>query len=123
MTFACLCSVILQGADAVFVDALRSKDDMRALRAAVPLSTPLMANMLEGGATPICAPDELQAMGFKIVAYPLSLLGVSIKAMEDALQTLRTGTLPGPSTLPSFAHIQDSVGFNEYYEEEAKYKA
>ncbi len=43
--------------------------------------------------------------------------------MEGALTTLRTGQLPGPAALPSFAHIQEVVGFNAYYEEEARYKA
>ncbi len=39
-----------------------------------------MANMLEGGGkTPLLRPDQLRAMGFKIVAYPLSLLGVSVR--------------------------------------------
>jgi hypothetical protein len=46
-----------------------------------------MANMLEGGGkTPLLSPEELQRLGFKLVAYPLSLLGVSIRAMEGALQ-------------------------------------
>lgn len=52
-----------QGADGVFVDALRSVEDMRALCAAVPAHVPKMANMLEGGATPICTPAQLQDMG------------------------------------------------------------
>jgi 2-methylisocitrate lyase-like PEP mutase family enzyme len=51
------------GADAVFVDALRSEADMRALCAAVPAHVPKMANMLEGGATPICTPAQLDDMG------------------------------------------------------------
>jgi|APGre2960657444_1045066.scaffolds.fasta_scaffold04952_4 2-methylisocitrate lyase-like PEP mutase family enzyme len=110
------------GADAVFVDALRSEEDMRAFCAAVP-GTPKMANMLEGGSTPILQPAELEAMGFKIVAYPLSLLGVSIKAMESALEVLAKGQLPGEDALPSFQHIQAAVGFDEYYAEEAKYRA
>lgn len=39
--------------------------------------------MLEGGGkTPILNPVELEEIGFKIVAYPLSLIGVSIRAME-----------------------------------------
>ena len=49
-----------------------------------------MANMLEGGGkTPILAPEELQRLGFKLVAYPLSLLGVSMRAMQSALQLLK----------------------------------
>ena len=63
------------------------------------------------------------ARSFKIVAYPLSLLGVSIAAMEGALATLREGRLPPPEALPSFARIQEVVGFNDYYAEEAQYKA
>lgn len=39
--------------------------------------------MLEGGGkTPILTPLELEEIGYKIVAYPLSLMGVSIRAME-----------------------------------------
>ena len=39
--------------------------------------------MLEGGGkTPILSPIELEEIGFKLVAYPLSLIGVSIRAME-----------------------------------------
>ena len=49
-----------------------------------------MANMLEGGGkTPIVAPEELQRLGFKLVAYPLSLLGVSMRAMQSTLQLLK----------------------------------
>jgi 2-methylisocitrate lyase-like PEP mutase family enzyme len=74
------------GADAVFIDALQSKEEMQRFCDACP-DTPKMANMLEGGGmTPICQPRELHAMGFKIVAYPLSMLAVSVKAMETALQ-------------------------------------
>lgn len=62
-----------------------------------------MASMLEGGGkTPILAPAQLQAMGFKLCAYPLSLLGVSVRAMEAALAGLKTGAVPVPPAMPSF---------------------
>jgi hypothetical protein len=71
-----------------------------------------MANMLEGGGkTPILTPAELQAMGFSLVAYPLSLLAVSIKAMQDALGGLKTGTVPGPRQMGTFVDLQMAVGF------------
>lgn len=77
--------------------------------------------MLEGGGkTPILLPGDLEDIGFKLVAYPLSLLGVSIGAMESALVTLKSGRIP---QMPSFTHIQKVVGFPEYYEEQDKYKA
>ena len=70
-----------------------------------------MANNLEGGGkTPLLRPAVLQAMGFKLVAYPLSLLGVSVRAMEGALEALRQGTILPPPQLPSFkASVLDAV--------------
>jgi hypothetical protein len=53
-----------------------------------------MANMLEGGGrTPLLSPAELEGLGYKIVAYPLSLLGVSIRAMQGALASLKVLSL------------------------------
>lgn len=71
-----------------------------------------MANMLEGGGkTPILPPEELQALGFKLVAYPLSLLGVSIRAMEKALSGLKYGQVPDARDMGTFVDIQMAVGF------------
>eukprot|EP00250_Pteridium_aquilinum_P034913 c8308_g1_i1 orf=173-1756(+) len=109
------------GADVLFVDALSSKEEMQDFCNIAP-GTPKMANMLEGGGkTPILTPRELEDLGFKIVAYPLSLIGVSISAMQDALLALKSGRMPPPSDLPSFEEIKTIVGFNNYYEEEKKY--
>ena len=60
-----------------------------------------MANNLEGGGrTPLLPPEELEQLGFKLVAYPLSLLGVSMRAMQSALQLLKARALhpAGPAT-------------------------
>ncbi|KAA0044626.1 2,3-dimethylmalate lyase [Cucumis melo var. makuwa] len=109
------------GADVLFIDALASKDEMEAFCKISP-KVPKMANMLEGGGkTPILSPLELEEMGFKIVAYPLSLVGVSIRAMQDALLAIKGGRLPSPGTLPTFAEMKELLGFNSYYEEERKY--
>lgn len=109
------------GADVLFIDALASKEEMQAFCNIFP-KVPKMANMLEGGGkTPILSPMELEEIGFKIVSYPLSLLGVSIRAMQDALSGLKSGRIPPPSTLPSFEEIKEIIGFNDYYEEEKCY--
>ncbi|KAL8144395.1 hypothetical protein V2J09_017427 [Rumex salicifolius] len=109
------------GADVLFVDALASREEMEAFCKTVPL-VPKMGNMLEGGGkTPILNPMELNEVGFKIVVYPLSLIGVSIRAMQDALKAIKGGRLPPPGSLPSFEEIKDVLGFNEYYEEEKRY--
>jgi hypothetical protein len=77
------------GADVLFIDALESVAEMQqfcSLRG-VASGTAKMASLLEGGGkTPMVATGTLQQAGFKLVAYPLSLLGVSVKAMQNALQ-------------------------------------
>lgn len=76
------------GADILFIDALESADEMRRLSElrGAGAGTPKMASMLEGGGkTPMLTRAELANMNFKIVAYPLSLLGVSVRAMQRAL--------------------------------------
>ncbi|KAL2900761.1 2 3-dimethylmalate lyase [Bienertia sinuspersici] len=109
------------GGDILFIDALASRDEMKAFCGISP-SLPKMANMLEGGGkTPILTPVELEDIGYKIVAYPLSLIGVSIQAMQDALNAIRRGHIPSPASMPSFEEMKDTLGFNEYYEDDKRY--
>ncbi|PIN11748.1 Isocitrate lyase [Handroanthus impetiginosus] len=111
------------GADVLFIDALASKEEMKAFCEVSPL-VPKMASMLEGGGkTPILSPMELADVGYKLVAYPLSLVGVSIRAMQDALLAIKGGRLPPPGSMPSFEEIKEILGFNTYYEEEMQYSA
>jgi 2-methylisocitrate lyase-like PEP mutase family enzyme len=107
------------GADIVFVDALESAAEMRTFCAEIS-GAHKMANMLEGGGkTPILSPSELEAMGFKLCAYPLSLMGVAVSGMQDALRSLKKGEIP--PNIPDFKELQDVVGFPEYFEQEARY--
>ncbi|XVE81116.1 hypothetical protein DITRI_Ditri15bG0036900 [Diplodiscus trichospermus] len=111
------------GADVLFIDALASKEEMKAFCEVSPL-VPKLANMLEGGGkTPIFTPLELEEIGYKLVVYPLSLMGVSIQAMQDALIALKGGRIPPPGSMPTFEEIKEIVGFNSYYEEEKRYAA
>ncbi|MEM7269682.1 MAG: isocitrate lyase/phosphoenolpyruvate mutase family protein [Pseudomonadota bacterium] len=57
------------GADVLFIEAPRDLDEMRAFTARFP-DTPLLANMVEGGKTPLLSAGELQALGFSIVIFP-----------------------------------------------------
>ncbi|CAM8989209.1 unnamed protein product [Rhodiola kirilowii] len=109
------------GADVLFIDALASKEEMKSFCQIAPL-VPKMANMLEGGGkTPIFTPIELEELGYKIVAYPLSLLGVSMRAMQDALTAIKGGRIPPPGSMLSFEEMKETLGFNSYYEEEKRY--
>ncbi|XP_022138134.1 uncharacterized protein LOC111009380 isoform X2 [Momordica charantia] len=108
------------GADVLFIDALASIEEMKAFCKISP-EVPKMANMLEGGGkTPILNPLELAEIGYKVVVYPLSLVGISIRAMQDALLALKEGQIPS-ERMPSFEEMKEILGFNSYYEEEEKY--
>ncbi|KAF9688303.1 hypothetical protein SADUNF_Sadunf02G0183500 [Salix dunnii] len=109
------------GADVVFIDALASREEMKSFCEVSPF-VPKMANMLEGGGkTPMLTPFELEELGYKLVSYPLSLMGVSIRAMQDSLAAIKGGRIPPPGSMPSFEEIKDILGFNTYYEEEKRY--
>lgn len=77
------------GADAVFVEAPESVDEMARVRAAVPASVPLVANMVEGGKTPLRSATDLAAAGYAIVVAPLTALLASVRALERAYATLQ----------------------------------
>ncbi|PON66910.1 Pyruvate/Phosphoenolpyruvate kinase-like domain containing protein [Parasponia andersonii] len=108
------------GADVIFITALTSKQEMIEFCKVAP-HVPKLASMLEGGGkTPILSPAELEAIGYKLVLYPLSLLGVSIRAMQDALTSIESGHVPHES-MPTFTELKEIVGFDNYNKEEERY--
>jgi len=105
------------GADILFLEAPRSEAEMARFCSEVP--GPKMANMLEQGATPVLPPARLAEIGYKIAAYPLTLLLAALPAMERALADLKAGR--HPHGLASFDHLKDVVGFPEYFAAEGRY--
>lgn len=105
------------GADIIFLEAPRSEAEMRAFCAQVP--GPKMANMVEQGDTPVLSPARLEEIGYKIAAYPLTLLSAAAWAMQEALTALQNGQ--HPQRLLDFAALRQLVGFPEYYEAEQRY--
>lgn len=106
------------GADITFVEAPETAEEMRAYCTAVP--GPKLANLIESGKTPVLSHDELAAMGYKIAVYPLTLLNVSIRAMQESLAALRQGQDRPP--VLDFKALTAAAGFPEYYAEERRYK-
>lgn len=105
------------GADVTFLEAPLTEDEMRAYCSAVP--GPKMANMIERGETPVLVPKQLEDIGYKIVVYPLVLVGAAIVAMQEALIALQKNHTPKQL---DFIEIQDLVGFDQYSLEEEKYR-
>lgn len=106
------------GADILFVEAPKSREEMERICREVPGVH--MANIVEGGETPALAPSELEAIGYRIAAYPLTLLSAATKAMTEALGQMKAGRHPDEMLLP-FADLRRHVGFDAYYEEELRY--
>ena len=106
------------GADLTFLEAPGTEAEMR--RYCTEVDGPKMANMIEGGRTPLVAPKRLEEIGYAIAVYPLTLLNVSIVAMRAALQSLSLGERP-PAAM-DFEDLKTAVGFPEYYAEEARYR-
>jgi methylisocitrate lyase len=76
------------GADAVFVEAPESADEMARVRAAVPAHVPLVANMVEGGKTPLRSAHDLAAAGHRMIVAPLTGLLAAGRALEHAYAAL-----------------------------------
>ena len=105
------------GADLLFVEAPRDEKEMERVCAASPL--PQMANLVEGGDTPLLRPKALEALGYRIAAYPLTLLSVATRAMQRALDALHRGERPA-EVMP-FAELRALVGFDAYDVERLRY--
>jgi methylisocitrate lyase len=80
------------GADAVFIEAPESVAEMERIARAIP--GPKVANMVEGGRTPLCSPAELHALGFDLIVTPLAALLAAARAVRDVYAELRrSGTM------------------------------
>ncbi|HEY2989706.1 MAG TPA: isocitrate lyase/PEP mutase family protein [Candidatus Binatia bacterium] len=110
------------GADAVFIEAPQTKEEMREIGRNVP--GPLVANMIERGVTPLMGPEELRDLGFGLIVWPLGPLYASARALQDVYSTLRrTGTTGEVmDRLIPFEEFHDIIGLEEKYALDAKYK-
>jgi 2-methylisocitrate lyase-like PEP mutase family enzyme len=94
------------GVDAIFVEAPQSVAELAAITAATP-GVARVANMVEGGRTPLLTPPELHDLGFDLIVTPLTALFAATKAIQEAFATLaRAGTMRD--------HTDRLVGFAEF---------
>lgn len=95
------------GADLIFVEAVTSEEQMRRVNTEIP--RPTLANMIEGGKTPIKTPAQLQELGYAVVVFPCSLTYAVTKAVQRCLEEIRVrGTTEGM--------LHDMVTFGEFFE-------
>jgi len=96
------------GVDALFVEALRTSEQMEAATKRFATRVPLLANMVEGGKTPAHSADELGARGFRIVIFP----GGTARAVAHTLAGYYASLHTHGSTLPWQDHMLDFDGLN-----------
>jgi 2,3-dimethylmalate lyase len=96
------------GADALFVEAPQSIDEIEAVARAFP-DVPLLFNYAEGGKTPPVSYEFLRDLGFSLVIFPLTLLLSATAAMRAALARLRSDGTP-------IELLSSMIGFDEFLE-------
>ena len=103
------------GADAIFPEALVNADMFRAFAKAMP-GVPLLANMTEFGQTPFFTAAEFEAMGYKIVIWPVSSLRVANKAQARLYAALRRdgGTQNMLADMQTRAELYQTIGYHDY---------
>jgi 2-methylisocitrate lyase-like PEP mutase family enzyme len=97
------------GVDALFIEALRTPEQMDAACQRFGQRIPMLANMVEGGKTPVQSAAELQARGFRIVIFP----GGTARAVAHTLQGYYASLQQHQTTAPWQKQMLDFDGLNE----------
>ena len=110
------------GADAIFIEAPKTIQEMQKIGNSI--NAPLVANMIEGGATPISSKSKLHNMGFKIILYPLSVLFSNTFATFQTLKELKKFgiTKKSKKKMVNFDQFNEVVELSKYTKLEKRYK-
>jgi 2-methylisocitrate lyase-like PEP mutase family enzyme len=112
------------GADVLFIEAPQSIDQMQRICRAFAGETPLLANMVEGGRTPLLSKVQLEELGFRIVITPGALVRATAYMAQDFLRTLKaTGaTAAMRDKMLDFAQINAILGLADVLDQGATYE-
>jgi 2-methylisocitrate lyase-like PEP mutase family enzyme len=100
------------GADVLFIEAPRTRDELAKISAQFQDRIPLLANMVEGGATPINSATDLEAMGFSIVIFPGGVVRALAKSAQDYYASLHANgsNMPFSDRMFNFDGLNDVIG-------------
>ena len=110
------------GADVIFIEAPRSMTELRSIAQAFP-GVPLLFNWAESGKTPPLPLEEIRALGFKLVIFPVSLLFAATYSMLGLLEVLKQGQTPASfaSHMVTFSQFTDHIGLPDIQALEKRY--
>ena len=112
------------GADVLFIEEPRSVDELKLIRKSFDLNIPLLANMVEGGKTPVKTANDLKSLGFNIVIFP----GGAVRAATFQLQEYYAGLLKNGSNsefskkMHNFDSLNSVIGTPELLKIGKKYE-
>ncbi len=114
---------VAAGADVLFIEAPRSVEHLQQIGQEFGDKLPLLANMVEGGRTPLLPADELGDLGFSLVIYPGAMLRVNAKAGTDYLAALKAdGTTSGfLDRMYLFDEVNGLIGLDEMIRDGQRY--
>ena len=108
------------GADGIFIELPHDVAELELIGR--KFDVPQMANMLEGGKTPILSPSELADMGFEIAIYGISLMMHSVRTMQDLLAKLAKGDMSFVGKGVGFEEYKSIVGFDDWAKIEDRFR-
>ncbi|WP_188397818.1 oxaloacetate decarboxylase [Sporomusa sp. GT1] len=102
------------GADIIFVESVESVEEMRLVNSTIKI--PSLANMVEGGRTPLIPNKELQEVGYRLVIYPTASTYVTAKAMFQLMQQLKADgtTATSMDNMIVFSEFNQLVGLQDF---------
>jgi 2-methylisocitrate lyase-like PEP mutase family enzyme len=109
------------GADILFVESPETQDEMRQIGRSSDL--PLLANMVEGGRTPVLSQQTLESMGYKLAIFPVTALLAATQAMKAVYESFKeVGSSADTATpLMPFTELTKLMGFEEIWAFEKRY--
>lgn len=112
------------GADVLFVEAPGSRDELAGIVRALDGTVPLMANMVEGGNTPLLTADELAGLGYRIVIFPGGIVRALLRTTREYYTSLKAnGTnVPFRDRMLDFTELNDVLGTAAMLEQARTYE-
>lgn len=110
------------GADVVFIEAPRSLEELRTIKATFS-DVPLLFNWANSSKTPPLPLNEIHALGFKLVIFPVSLMFAATQTMLNMLKVMQQGETPTAfaSQMVTFGQFTDLIGLPQIHELERRY--
>lgn len=109
------------GADVLFLESPETEEEMRRIGRSFDL--PLLANMVEGGRTPVLSQRDLESIGYKLAIFPVTALLAATAAMKAVYEEFKRSGSSAGATVPlmPFTDLTQLMGFEEVWAFEKRY--